>query len=248
MESCARLDHENSDGVCDRDDEVTMTTVDGEPCTCDGVKYRRCGCLWKLAEPIGVEPMRASTQLRTGLCFGIATLMAGCQEPDMAEMMAKQKARPSEMDMLSPMLGEWTSTSESKMMGMDEVMKGTGSGEYHWGVNDRYLMGTMKIDMGGMMGSLTGTEYWTYDSSIKKFRTWWFDDMGTAGTGTAWYDDASRTWKMRGKGYDTVGGRHTTYNGWMRFKNNVTLDWEWSEYGALGLVKFHEVSGTSRRK
>ena len=180
------------------------------------------------------------------LCFGLV----GCQTDfDMAEMAAKQRARPAELDQLEPFIGNWSSTTECKMMmGSSDAMQGTGTGKNEWAVNKRYLVGHMTADMGGEMGSMNGVEVWTWDPSIRKFRTWWFDDWGTNGRGTAKYDEKSDTWRMRGKIHNTVEGRNTTFRGSVKMVDNDTMEWTWAEYYGLGLFKFLEMTGTSKRQ
>ncbi|MEE9295507.1 MAG: DUF1579 family protein [Phycisphaerae bacterium] len=190
-----------------------------------------------------------------GLTFrGVMVLTAvaalsGCQptEFDMAEMAAKQKAIPAEMKQLEVFLGKWTSTTETKMFGSDEVMKGSGTSEVKWELGGRYLVGHMTADM-GEWGSMEGVDVWTWDPSIKKYRTWWFDDWGMTGSSTATYDPKTRTFRIKGRGRNTLDGSTTVNKGMVTIVDDNTMEWSWAEYDALGLVKHFEMTGTEKRQ
>jgi hypothetical protein len=185
----------------------------------------------------------------SALGVGVVLGVVGCQQSefDMAEMAAVQKARPEELRKLDFLVGNWSTTMEGKMAGADEMMKGSGTGETMWALNDRYLVTTMTAEM-GEMGSMVGREVWTYDPSIGKFRTWWFDDWGMTGEGKAWHDATTGVWHMKGHGYNTVDGRKTMMKGTMKPIDANTLEWTWSEYDSLGLIKFMDMTGVSKRQ
>ena len=185
---------------------------------------------------------------RTLVAEVIGIGMWGCQQPDMAEIAAKQKARPAELDQLEAFVGRWEATFEAKMMGSDEVMKGSGSSHFSWGVGNRFLVEQGTMEMGPEWGSMTGTGYWTWDPSIGKFRTWWFDNWGVTGSGTLVHNAKKKQWRMRASSRNTVDGRKTMFKGSMTFIDNDTLEWEFAEYDALGLIKYLEMKGTSRKQ
>lgn len=199
---------------------------------------------------------KGSIKMKTCKHRGVWTILlaipalCGCQLPEinMAEIAANQRARPAELDQVAFMIGKWSTTMESKMMGSDEVMRGSGTSEVKWEVGNRFLVSRMHADMGGCMGTMEGVEVWTWDPSIKKFRTWWFDNWGMTGTGTATRDPMTNSWRFKGKGRNTLDGKVTVQKGTMTVVDDDTIKWTWAEYDALGIFKYFEMSGTNRRE
>lgn len=184
------------------------------------------------------------------LGMAAAVCLLGCQPPeiDFEAMAAKQRARPSELNQLDFLVGKWSSTTQATMPGSEEVMRGSCDSETSWGVNKRYLVTKFDADLGGDMGGMAGLEIWTWDPSINRYRTWWFDDWGVTGEGTAWYEPKGAVWRIEASMYNTVEGQKTTAKGTMRVVDRDTIEWTWAEYDALGLIKYYEMNGTQTRQ
>ncbi len=177
-------------------------------------------------------------------------VLVGCApaEYDLAEMANQQRARPAELDQLEFLIGNWTSESEAKMPNSEEVLRGTGTSKTTWGIGKRFLTTEFTGNLGGGMGNMTGTEYWTWDAAAKKFRTWWFDNWGGVAHGSAKYDAKNKVWRIHGSARSTLSGRKSVQKGTMTVVDDNTIKWTWSEYDSLGLFKMFEMTGVNRRQ
>ena len=163
----------------------------------------------------------------------------------MEEMKADMPQRPAELDHLNAFVGQWEMEGETKMAGLEEVLKTQGTSDIKWHGDKWFLVGHWNFNMGDL-GDITGIETWTYDVKCKKFRSTWTDSMGSIGMGTARYDEKTRTWQMRAKSYGPFGT--TTGKGHVKMVDDNTMEWTWTEYAMGGLLKTMEITGTNRRK
>ncbi len=196
--------------------------------------------------------MKYFIDLRLVAAAGAVLMTVGCKAPEfnMVEMAAGQKAIPAQMDQLKNLVGSWHTTYTSEMMGADGEIVGSGNSETKLELGGRYLVEKMDSTMITPDGTVTmsGVGVWTWDDHAKKYRTWWFDNWGGVGTGTATYNSETETFTMRGKGRDMVHGHKSGQRGTMRFIDDDTMEWTWCETDSLGLIKYFEMTGTSKLK
>ena len=192
-----------------------------------------------------------NTRKCLNILAGLVTLTAvGCMPELTIEMMKEmQPQRPAELDKLNAWVGEWVSTSEIKIMGLDEVLKGTGKSIIEWD-NDRWCMVEHAEYTMGELGSMHALGVWTWDSSSKKFRTFWTGSMGDWGTGTVTSCTCcGKHWSMKARGKSPWGT--TIGRGTVKFVDNDTMEWTWTEWASLDLLRLFpmtEMTGTSKRQ
>lgn len=174
---------------------------------------------------------------------------AGCQQGppkgmSMEDMM-KPPPRPVELDKLETFVGSWEGTSECKMMGSDEVMAGHGSSTASWDCDRRVVLEHWDADM-GKGDKMHGIGIWTWDPKANKYRNYWFDNLGSTGSGTSTYNEGTLTWHMKTKGTGPMG--ETVGEGTVKMRDNNSMEWTFSEWNAWKTQKIMEMKGTSRRK
>ncbi|MCH7839975.1 MAG: DUF1579 family protein [Planctomycetes bacterium] len=189
--------------------------------------------------------MMTGTILATLAMAGLSGCMPKMTMEEMAQM---RPERPVELDKLNAWVGTWKASGTVKMMGIDEEITLSGTSQNAWGVDRWCLLEHGEYEMGAM-GKMNGLGVWTWDTKAKRFRSNWFDSMGGTGSGTAKYDEMTRTWtmNMRGKG----PGGATRGKGYVRFVDDDTMEWAWQEWPAwdlLGLFKFMDMKATSTRQ
>ena len=179
----------------------------------------------------------------------LASGLAGCQKPNMEEMM-KPPPRPAELDLLDQFVGTWEGTFEMKMAGDDKVLTGKGTDKYTWDA-DKWVLSARSE---GTFGSATppnrmfGTGAWVWDGKAKVFRFGMADNYGMLMGGTGKYDAKTRTWHMSGHTRDTIHGQSSCGHGTMEMVDANTMKFHWVETDGLGLMKYFEMNGTSKRK
>ncbi len=175
-------------------------------------------------------------------------LILGCQQPA-GDMMAEgPPPRPAELDQLNDWAGTWNGTGEMIMHTPkgEQKMTTTGKETAKWVCDNRVLMSEMEYDMGDM-GKMTGISIATYDKNSKKFRSYWFDSMGTVGHGEMWKDPSTGMWMMKTKGTDPMSGDATSGKGTVKMLDPNTMEWTFTEYDGWGFNKKVEMKGTSRK-
>ena len=153
--------------------------------------------------------------------------------------------RTAEFDHLDMFVGEWETTGEIKMIGVDEPFKITGTSSAKWECDKRLVVDRAEYDM-GPLGSMTGVTVWGFEPKSGKFRMWWFDSFSESATGRASYDEKTRTWSMKTKGKNAWC--NIVNKGTIRQVDNDTLEWTWTQWDAWHIWKISEMKGTSRRK
>lgn len=164
------------------------------------------------------------------------SLLVGCQSAqpmDMSQM--KPPPRAPELSKLDPMVGNWESSGEMKMEGMDKPMSWKGTSHTGWEADGRILMERMDGTMGG--DKYSGVGIWTWDDKAKLFRTWWFGSMGEVEQGTAMFDESAKLWRMKSaKGEGTAKPM------------GDTVEWSFAETsGGLFPKKTMEMKGIGKR-
>lgn len=190
--------------------------------------------------------MTKRNTLRNATLVLVCATLTGCM-PKMTieEMKAAMPQRPAELDHLNAFVGQWESETEVTMAGIEDVIKSQGTSDIQWHGDKWFLVGHSSFNMGDC-GEATGIETWMYDVKSKKFRTTWTDSMGSISMGTARYDEKTKTWHMRAKGYDPDGT--TTGKGHIKMLDDNTMEWTWTEYTMGGLMETMKMTGTMRRK
>lgn len=172
----------------------------------------------------------------------LLALVAGCGEPQnkMAHMSGPpQKAKPApEMKMLEPMVGAWTGKAEFVTPTREEMMKmmPAGSppmpesfpsgGHAEWVFGGTYLKNSGWMDMGGQRAEFV--ELMTWDPTVGKFRSWYFNDMGERGEGLMTMSPDGRNGTMRVTGVRGDGSAMLG-EGTMKIDPNGNHEWTWSE-------------------
>ncbi len=173
----------------------------------------------------------------------LAANLVGCMPSEEDFDMMPQ--RPAGLDQLDQFIGTWEGEMEMHAEGMDAPMTSTGVFTNKW-ANDNWIMvghGTMSME--GNENPMM--EVWTWDESIKKFRTSGYYGSMT-GESLAWYDADDGLWRMKGGGRNLITGYVTKGKGTMKMTDPDTMEWTWTEYDTTGLIKLMEMKGTHRRK
>jgi len=177
----------------------------------------------------------------------VLLLAFGCKSGD---MMARP-ARSSELDRLDHFVGTWQGEGTMKMKDAPDS-KFSGVAERKWDLNKSVLTEKYTADM-GEAGKMEGIGFWVWDAKGKKFRTFWFDDWGTVGTGSAKYNEKDDTWVMSGSSKNLNNGMRTVGKGTYRKIDDKSEKWTYSEYmpfpgTSIPLAKMFEMEGTGKKK
>jgi hypothetical protein len=192
--------------------------------------------------------MSRSRIIGAGLAAVVAAMLIGCQQPqvDMAEMV-KAPPRPAELDRLDMLVGAWEGTAEMKVVGSDEVVTSKGVETISWDADKWVLLSHFQYAMGDDE-EMKGLEIWTWDAKAGKYRIWSFDNSGYCESGTATYDEETRTWHFKGKSRSTVTGESFVGKGSAQMVDDNTQEWNYTIWDGWKLRKLMEFKGTSRRK
>jgi hypothetical protein len=163
----------------------------------------------------------------------------GCMQA-MMKKHEEMTRRPAELDLLEPLIGEWETTGEMRVLGSDEVIPLKGTMAARWGCDRRVLIEEAVFEMGEE--KMTGTGVWTWDRKARKYRTWWFESNGQVAEGVCRYDAGTKTWKFRGEGM--IGPQ----TGTATLKDPNTTEWTHVEWTPTRLRKIVDMKGTSRRR
>jgi hypothetical protein len=178
--------------------------------------------------------------------------LVGCAEQNkkMDASAMKPMARPVELDLLNAWVGKWESTNEVKMPD-GKTMKGTGSSDIAWDLDNRILVERSTENM-GEMGTDHAMIVFAYDSQGKNFDTTYYSSMGMVGKAKMRFDQKSKTWIMQGDpSFNPMMGKKTIFSMTMTMPDNNTMQFTWQEHesfmGAKG-KKFMEGTGTAKRQ
>ena len=177
-------------------------------------------------------------------CMSI--LLTGCMPKMTIEDLKQMRPqRPAQLDEMNVFVGQWESTGEVTMAGLDQVLKTSATSELQWEGDGWYLVerGTFHMEE---LGDMKGIATYTYDAKAKKFRSTWVDTYGTLGVGTMRYDEKTDTWHMKSTNYTPFG--KTVMKGTSKMIDDDTMEWTMTEYAMGGLIKTMEMTGTSKRK
>lgn len=181
-------------------------------------------------------------------------MVAGCQNKQPADPYSKPAVAP-QMKQLDKFVGQWEGTAKlvsptvEELAEYDPAIAEELGGEFHGESTSEFsLDGTvLKSQSWHEMGDgqkMHYTEIWTWDAKHNKYRTYGFSDWGEHGTGWMWSDDGGATYEMKGSMTDAHGNTKN-YSGHVKFVNDDTMEWEWSEH--MGLFQKMTFAGTSER-
>lgn len=183
------------------------------------------------------------------IAFIVACLVsgvAGCV-PSMTldEISAMRPARAGELDALDVLAGDWETKGIAHFAGLDDVLQVSGRSSARWADDDRtHLVERSTTEIPGL-NTLSGTMIWTWDPRARTFRIFRVDGYPVTGVGTARFDQANATWKLR------VDARlpqlDAVARGSIEVIDKDTLKWNWQEWDALGFVEIVNMKGFSRR-
>jgi hypothetical protein len=176
----------------------------------------------------------------------LAALLAGCQKPDLSEMM-KPPQRPAELDRLEMLAGDWEGAGEMTAEGSDQIMTFHGAETMSWDADRWLLVDNFEYEMGDK-GTMRGMGVMMWDAKAKKYRSWSFDNFGESESGTATYDEETKTWHFKSKGCNLVTGESYVGAGTAKMVDGDTQDWNFTIWDGWGLRKLMKISGTSQRK
>ena len=176
----------------------------------------------------------------------VALLAAGCAAPktiDFCEI--ERPARPAELDAYDVFVGSWDWKAEM-VNAVDADKEWTGTAEWKWLLDDRYLHGLMSAKCAHAEFQAAGV--WSWHPKSKKYKWWMFNNWGYPQEGKAKYCAETKTWTMP---YKSVGLDGTTSYGeyTMQVVDKDTLDWtmvEWAD--ALRMIKKSEMTGVYTRR
>lgn len=159
-------------------------------------------------------------------------------------MMEKPAPAP-EMKKLQRMVGNWTGTAEFVDPPTPEMAGQTfaGGGTTDWVMDGHFLKSEGWHEMGPGQ-RMNMVEYITWDDKANKYRSYWFSDWGEVGEGTMTMSADGNMMTVASDGFGPDGKRKSA-SGTMKFVNNNTMEWTWTEKGPEGTMK---LKGTSKRK
>ncbi|MFQ5463125.1 MAG: hypothetical protein ACE5E5_10940 [Phycisphaerae bacterium] len=128
---------------------------------------------------------------------------------------------------------------------LEEELNSQGTEEMKWEGDGWYLVQRGSYTMGGL-GEMKGIGIWYWDFADKKIKNIWVDTMGTMAMGSSKYNEMTGVWHMKSKGRGPWGS--STGAGTMKFTDDDTMEWTWTEWDGLKLVKTMEMMGVSHRK
>ncbi len=173
-------------------------------------------------------------------------VLTGCiPKMTMEQMKEMRPQRPVELDRLNMFAGSWESSSEATMAMLDEVMTSTGSSEAAWECDGWCLVERATLELEGL-GKMVMTSIWSWDAKSKKYRSMWAGNDGGTAVGTASYCEETKTWRIKAKGRSSWG--KSKAKGTVTFIDDDTMEWTWTEWDSLGLMKILDAKGTSKRK
>ena len=195
----------------------------------------------------GVTFMTRSCRILTiYLCAAVA---AGCQQPqhNMDPSAMKMPPRAAELDRLEQWVGTWQGTGEMK--GPDgKTMHMASTSTIGWECDRNVLVEKMEGSCEEMKDmKMVGMVVYRWDANEKEYETTFFDNMGMAADGDMTYNESTKTWKMKGEGYNPMHGQKTHWVGEVKMPDSSTMEWTWATYDAWKMKKLEEGKGTAKR-
>ena len=169
---------------------------------------------------------------------------APADDPFMANMIKFGTPGP-EHKQLEAKVGKWSDKVTCWMMPDAPPMEMTGTSEYRWVMDGRFLQGTTKGEFQGQ--PFEGMATVGYDNMKKKFVSTWIDNMTTAimmAEGT--YDAGTKTYTYTGECPDMMSGKYQPSKSTEKMTDKDTWVAEmWSTDAKTGkLFKSMEITST----
>ena len=181
-------------------------------------------------------------------CCAAAVAFTGCAKPQMDPSAMKPPERPKELDQLEPWVGSWATEGEMTMA-EGNTMKMTGTADIAWDCDRNVLVEHMEGASDSMKDmKMLGLAIYSWNAKKKKFYSYYFNNMPMSAEGNLTYNEATKTWKMTGEGYNPMVGQNTHWVGTITMPDNNTMNWKWTTRDAWKLRKLEEGTGTARRK
>jgi hypothetical protein len=184
------------------------------------------------------------------VCVG---LIAGCANPQHPIEMPKKPAPAPELAKLNCFVGTWTGTAEMDVPGPAEAEKGKGDaakpmtfkggGKYEWALDGMFLKCEGWHDMGEGQKA-TYVSYIGWDAKAKKYCHTYVSDWGEIGEGWMMLDADGTTFRAETESVDAKGQK-SSGEGVMKFVDDKTIEWTWTESMPGGKMKLH---GTDRKQ
>jgi hypothetical protein len=174
-------------------------------------------------------------------------VLAGCSQQKMDMSSMKPPVRAAELDMLEPMVGNWSFTGEMKMPD-GKVIKNSGTSSSAWECDRRVLVERAEEQMEGMPEKNYSFAIYTWNPDKKAFNTHYINSMGHESHGMMTYDPATKIYHMTGKGPDPMTGQTSHFDGHFKMIDNSTGEWEFGIWDAWKLSKTMEGKGTITRR
>lgn len=191
-----------------------------------------------------------------GLTVGSLLLAAtGCMRPEMPPCPPTKPAQAPQMKALERLVGTWSWSGEMVSPTKEEIMKHmppgsppppttmTGSGKSEFVLGGHALKSEGTMDMGDGQ-KMTYVEYWMWDGRAEKYRAISMSDWAELGTGAFVPCDDCDGFCMKGTAVDAQGAKKG-YEGCMRFVDNNTHEFTFTERGPMGKMTF---KGTAKRQ
>ena len=182
-------------------------------------------------------------------------LMWGCQGGGDSDWDMQKPSAPVEMNQLKLFAGTWEGTAEIVSPTREQIEKWGGGKMLEQMPETLRGGGVTKFELNGMFLMSDGwhdmtkdtraryVEYVTWDPKWRRFKSWYFSDMGEYGTGCWIPSKDGRSFKIRGKGRKADGSRMSA-SGTMHLPDDDTIEWTWKEGGLFTSMK---LKGTSHR-
>ncbi len=172
-------------------------------------------------------------------------LLSGCAPREVDFSTITRPARAPELDAFDSFVGSWTWEAEV-VNATGEGKCWSGTAEWRWSLDNRCLVGDLHAQ--SSLAEFDAKGLWTWNPRKRRYVWTMFNNWGYPQSGTAKYDDKSRTWTMpyRSVGLDGTGsyGRYT-----MRVADDDTLEWRQQEWAdPMYLFLKMELKGTYRRR
>lgn len=178
----------------------------------------------------------------------LACSFVSCATQELALNAAPMVDPAPELKALERFVGDWSGTSQ--VVSGDPAAFGHGAmtqnGEsdapaiFQGGAKTRWVLGGMFVrteswlDVGDR--KVTYVDFKTWDATARKYRSWYFSDMGESGESWMTLDADGSTFHVTASG-TAADGTVSTGSGSITFAGSGdAMDWTWSEDGAGGTL------------
>src|SRR5712692_5462637 len=172
--------------------------------------------------------MKAATVfvwLASGLLFGWTIPCVLCDETT-KEQPAQVPPKPPQLKVLEKFVGTWDSETVGKPAEWTpKGVKTTGTNKYEWVLGGRFMQNTEQIGDAAVLG------WWTYDTSAKAYRGWFFMSDGSIVEWKGQWDNEAGGLRM-----EADMGNGIVLTGVNRFPDKDTYEWAYLAKDKAGRV------------